>query len=626
MPTSTPTQFDEPLRLSGPPRCATPDDGEPRNATWATAASSLNQPVGEGVDDLAGRRRRRALHWHVDGGGRTVHRALVTVNAVEPSRGHRKSRQCFVVAVTVGPSTPPGRAAGARVVSISGATDDRRLRRGARGPHVEVGVAIGRFVAVYSGRTSSAQAGDGPGPSWRRRRSAPARTASLPVTRYTSGPARSSRRSRGRERPCQGGRGLSHRSCNDRRSASFRAGRGRVCPDSALDPVFRSLGWTPNATSVCTSIDGISIDAVASPGANDRTMGNSGVGLSSPPARSVVGVPVGRRAPHATDARRRRRRRSRSSSSPPPVPPPAADEVSPRRRSYTWAYSEPVPQLVGDEADVSRPITIRHPADPAITQRPVPRRGLASTGAIDGTGREGTGRVPGRRPRRRRGPPAGPIRSAPMDPVMELAAPSPCSAASRHWPASTCASSAARSSCCAARTAPASDDAAGVRGAAADRPRARHRARLRPRHAARRRAPARRPARPPQRAVPRPSVTENVRFWRATVGATADELAAAIERLGLAGRLADLPMRRLSAGQRRRTALACLVARRRSSGCSTSRTPGSTPPARRARRHAARRSGRRGDGDGGQPRARAAGSLATRAVDVVAGQVVESVP
>ena len=34
------------------------------------------------------------------------------------------------------------------------------------------------------------------------------------------------------------------------------------------------------------------------------------------------------------------------------------------------------------------------------------------------------------------------------------------------------------------------------------------------------------------------------------------------ERLGLTGRLAPLPVRRLSAGQMRRTALACLVARR----------------------------------------------------------------
>ena len=58
------------------------------------------------------------------------------------------------------------------------------------------------------------------------------------------------------------------------------------------------------------------------------------------------------------------------------------------------------------------------------------------------------------------------------------------------------------------------------------------------------------------------SVRENVRFWGATVGASADEVDASLERMGLAGRLADLPTARLSAGQRRRTALACLVARR----------------------------------------------------------------
>ena len=58
------------------------------------------------------------------------------------------------------------------------------------------------------------------------------------------------------------------------------------------------------------------------------------------------------------------------------------------------------------------------------------------------------------------------------------------------------------------------------------------------------------------------SVAENVRFWGATVGATDGEIAAAMERLGLSGRLAPLAVRRLSAGQARRTALACLVARR----------------------------------------------------------------
>ena len=58
------------------------------------------------------------------------------------------------------------------------------------------------------------------------------------------------------------------------------------------------------------------------------------------------------------------------------------------------------------------------------------------------------------------------------------------------------------------------------------------------------------------------SVRENVNFWGATVGATSHEIDAAMQRLGIAGRLVDVPVGRLSAGQRRRTSLACLVARR----------------------------------------------------------------
>jgi len=58
------------------------------------------------------------------------------------------------------------------------------------------------------------------------------------------------------------------------------------------------------------------------------------------------------------------------------------------------------------------------------------------------------------------------------------------------------------------------------------------------------------------------TVAENVSFWGATVGATDDEIAAAMERLGVAGRLRDVAVVKLSAGQKRRTALACLVARR----------------------------------------------------------------
>jgi len=58
------------------------------------------------------------------------------------------------------------------------------------------------------------------------------------------------------------------------------------------------------------------------------------------------------------------------------------------------------------------------------------------------------------------------------------------------------------------------------------------------------------------------TVRDNVRFWGATVGATAGEVEASLTRMGLAGRLAGVAVGRLSAGQRRRTALACLVARR----------------------------------------------------------------
>lgn len=58
------------------------------------------------------------------------------------------------------------------------------------------------------------------------------------------------------------------------------------------------------------------------------------------------------------------------------------------------------------------------------------------------------------------------------------------------------------------------------------------------------------------------TVAENVRFWGATVGASPAEIDAAMERMGVAERLADVQVRKLSAGQKRRTALAGLVARR----------------------------------------------------------------
>jgi heme ABC exporter ATP-binding subunit CcmA len=58
------------------------------------------------------------------------------------------------------------------------------------------------------------------------------------------------------------------------------------------------------------------------------------------------------------------------------------------------------------------------------------------------------------------------------------------------------------------------------------------------------------------------TVRDNVRFWGSTVAATDDEIETAIDRLEIGERLGGVAVRKLSAGQRRRTALACLVARR----------------------------------------------------------------
>jgi len=58
------------------------------------------------------------------------------------------------------------------------------------------------------------------------------------------------------------------------------------------------------------------------------------------------------------------------------------------------------------------------------------------------------------------------------------------------------------------------------------------------------------------------TVEENVRFWGATVGATETEIIAAMDRMDVAGRLASMSVAKLSAGQKRRAALAGLVARR----------------------------------------------------------------
>lgn len=58
------------------------------------------------------------------------------------------------------------------------------------------------------------------------------------------------------------------------------------------------------------------------------------------------------------------------------------------------------------------------------------------------------------------------------------------------------------------------------------------------------------------------TVEENVRFWGRVSGASNSDIEAALLRLGLQDRLAHLKVASLSAGQKRRVALASLVARR----------------------------------------------------------------
>ncbi len=58
------------------------------------------------------------------------------------------------------------------------------------------------------------------------------------------------------------------------------------------------------------------------------------------------------------------------------------------------------------------------------------------------------------------------------------------------------------------------------------------------------------------------TVEENLRFWARTSRIDDEAVPAALDRLGVAERLRDVAVRNLSAGQRRRTALAAVVVRR----------------------------------------------------------------
>jgi heme ABC exporter ATP-binding subunit CcmA len=58
------------------------------------------------------------------------------------------------------------------------------------------------------------------------------------------------------------------------------------------------------------------------------------------------------------------------------------------------------------------------------------------------------------------------------------------------------------------------------------------------------------------------TVRQNIEFWAELIQASADEVDAALSHVGLSGRLADVRASQLSAGQRRRVALARLIIRR----------------------------------------------------------------
>jgi len=58
------------------------------------------------------------------------------------------------------------------------------------------------------------------------------------------------------------------------------------------------------------------------------------------------------------------------------------------------------------------------------------------------------------------------------------------------------------------------------------------------------------------------TVRQNVEFWAHLIGASAEEVHSALVHVGLDGRLADVRTSQLSAGQRRRVALARLIIRR----------------------------------------------------------------
>ena len=265
----------------------------------------------------------------------------------------------------------------------------------------------------------------------------------------------------------------------------------------------------------------------------------------------------------------------------------------PRRRRRTAARAvlglagldAGAPELVADEGQQEEPGRDEHPPDAAHPPPPVPApvvrpdgdvapaRGRSAEALITHSGepigsfrrRPVAGRSAGRTacivaPRGRSVPWAAAYGTGDPPPRRRRA----CSAASRPWPAPTSTSRGARSSSCRGRTAPARPRCCGSCAG------------LLPVSRGRGRRPRRRPA-ADRRAV-RPAVgllghdnglyddltvAENVRFWGRTVGR---QRRRGRRRPGPARprrpAAPTSPVGRLSAGQRRRTALAALVARR----------------------------------------------------------------
>ena len=123
------------------------------------------------------------------------------------------------------------------------------------------------------------------------------------------------------------------------------------------------------------------------------------------------------------------------------------------------------------------------------------------------------------------------------------------------------------------------------------------------------------------------TVAENVRFWGSTVGASDAEMHTAMQRLDVAGRLADVGVSKLSAGQKRRTALACLIARRAQLWLLDEPHAGLDASARDELDQTLRQAAASGATIlMASHELERAGNLATRTVDVIAGRVHNVVP